>query len=61
MIEPILLKPVQVAERLQIPVATLAVWRHRKQGPPSIHVGRLIRYRASDVEVWLRSRTDAHE
>jgi len=37
---------------------TLAVWRSTKRYPlPYVKCGRLVRYRRSDLEVWLQSRT----
>jgi Helix-turn-helix domain len=32
---------------------TLRAWRHRKQGPPYIMLGRAIRYRVQDLDAWL--------
>lgn len=46
----------EVSEYTQIPKSTLYNWRHRNEGPPSISLGRRVRYRRSDVEAWL----DAH-
>ena len=37
---------------------TLAVWRSTKRYPlPYVRVGRSIRYRESDLNAWLESRT----
>ncbi len=36
---------------------TATKWRAKAKGPPFIRVGRLVRYRRSDVEAWLASRT----
>ncbi len=38
---------------LEVPVATVYAWRHRRQGPPGFKVGRHLRYRARDVEQWI--------
>ncbi|HEV2069479.1 MAG TPA: helix-turn-helix domain-containing protein [Acidimicrobiales bacterium] len=54
-----LLTTAQVSEYLAIPVSTLHVWRHRGVGPPSLKVGRHLRYRRGDVETWLQSRASA--
>jgi len=44
----------QVAEFLGIQANTLARWKWAgKDGPPDVHVGRAIRYRASEVEKWI--------
>lgn len=48
-----LLDPPRVSEHLGVPIGTLYAWRHRGVGPPSIKVGRHIRYRVADVEQWL--------
>jgi predicted DNA-binding transcriptional regulator AlpA len=42
---------------LGISSVTATKWRARAEGPRFIKVGRLIRYRRSDVEAWLASRT----
>jgi len=31
--------------------------RGKAKGPPFIKVGRLVRYRRSDVDAWLRANT----
>lgn len=43
----------EVAEHLQVPIATLYVWRTRDKGPRASRVGRHLRYRWADVESWL--------
>jgi excisionase family DNA binding protein len=48
-----LMGPAEVAEFLGIPVATLYAWRYRQTGPPSLRVGRHLRYRRADVIRWL--------
>ncbi len=48
-----------LAAYLDLPEATLYQWRYRREGPPSIKVGRHIRYRRSDVDAWLDSKTEA--
>lgn len=48
-----LLSPEELAEYLGIPVATIYQWRHKGTGPRSMKVGRHVRYRHSDVDVWL--------
>jgi excisionase family DNA binding protein len=42
-----------LASFLQVPLATVYAWRHKRKGPPGILVGRYVRYRRSDVEAWL--------
>ena len=48
-----LLTPSELADYLGVPVATLYVWRHRRQGPPGFRAGRHLRYRLRDVEEWI--------
>ncbi len=49
----------QLAELLQVPVATIYRWRHRGEGPRGIRVsGRHVRYRRADVETFLEERAD---
>ncbi len=48
-----LLTPAELADYLGVPVATLYVWRHRRQGPPGFRAGRHLRYRLRDVEDWI--------
>jgi len=38
---------------------SLAIWRMNGENLPFIKVGRLVRYRRSDIENWLTSRTVA--
>jgi excisionase family DNA binding protein len=45
--------PGQLAEALGISVRTLYNWRSQRKGPPGFRVGRHVRYRRSDVKVWL--------
>lgn len=35
---------------------TLQAWRVRGGGPAFIKVGRLVRYRQSDLDAWIESR-----
>jgi excisionase family DNA binding protein len=48
----------EVAEMLNIPLATLYAWRQCRLGPLGYRVGRHIRYRRSTVESWLESQVD---
>lgn len=45
-----------LAERLRVSPDTVKKWRKTNAGPPAIRVGRVIRYRESDVMDWLRER-----
>ena len=46
----------EVADFLQVPVATVHLWRAQKTGPRGYRVGRHVRYRREDVETWLAQR-----
>jgi excisionase family DNA binding protein len=53
-----LLNTDQVAQMLQVTAGTLMVWRCTKKYPLRfVKIGRNVRYRASDVEEFLRART----
>ncbi len=45
-----------LAEYLDVPVATVYAWRYRRQGPPGFRVGKHLRFRWSDVERWIEDR-----
>ncbi len=45
-----------LAAYLEVPVATVYAWRHRRQGPPGFRVGRHLRFRWSDVQRWIDER-----
>ena len=49
----------QLAEFLGVPEATVYQWRSKNYGPRGLRVGKHVRYRPSDVEMWLASL--AHE
>lgn len=47
-----------IASMLGVRRETLAVWRHRKMGPPFVQLGpRTPRYRVADVEAWLKAKS----
>ncbi|RFU23032.1 DNA-binding protein [Geodermatophilus marinus] len=45
-----------VAEYLGIPKATLHAWSSRGLGPKRYKVGKHLRYRRTDVDVWLETQ-----
>lgn len=45
-----------LARYLKCKRKTAQAWRTRGGGPPFIYVGRLVRYKKSDVDRWLESR-----
>src|SRR5687768_8539069 len=51
-----LLEQKTVCRWLKIKDVTAEAWRGRGTGPRYVKVGRLIRYRRSDVEAWLKGR-----
>ncbi|WP_433725745.1 helix-turn-helix transcriptional regulator [Actinoplanes sp. CA-051413] len=53
-----LLTPVEVAEVLGIPKSTLYAWRNRNVGPRAVRVGRHLRWRRLDVDMWIETRAD---
>jgi len=53
-----LLTPSEAATYIGVSKNTLSVWRCvGRYAIPFIKVGRLVRYRRSDLEAWLESRT----
>lgn len=46
----------EVAQYLKVPIATLYRWRALGTGPPSIRIGKHIRYRMGDVRDWVQTR-----
>jgi excisionase family DNA binding protein len=51
-----LLSQREVAELLGIAERSMESWRLRGGGPRYVRVGRLIRYRHTDVSAWLAAR-----
>jgi excisionase family DNA binding protein len=50
---PHLLTLAEAAEYLSVKVKTLYEWRRLRKGPPAAPVGRLMQYRAADLDAWL--------
>jgi predicted DNA-binding transcriptional regulator AlpA len=46
-----------VAGQLRVKEVTLEKWRQTGCGPAYIKIGRLVRYRQSDLDRWLRDQT----
>jgi excisionase family DNA binding protein len=53
-----LLSAQQLADYLDVPLATLYAWRHRRQGPPGFRAGRHLRYRKSDIDQWINGQVE---
>ncbi|WP_199286724.1 helix-turn-helix transcriptional regulator [Nocardioides houyundeii] len=52
------LSPQKLAELMDIPVATIYRWRSAGGGPRGHRVGKHVRYRMSDVHLWLDACAD---
>ena len=52
---PGLLNEHQVAEFLNMSVASVRRWRLFSKGPKFVKIGRAVRYKRGDVEMWLNS------
>lgn len=48
----------ELAAYLEVPVKTLYAWRYRREGPPAFRVGRHLRYRWRDVQLWIQERIE---
>lgn len=48
-----LLTETEVSSLYNFPVKTLQAWRHRKTGPAWLKIGSSVRYRESDIEIFL--------
>lgn len=49
----------EAAEYLRVPIRTLYDWRLKKTGPPSLRVGKFVRFREVDLEEWISERLAA--
>ena len=47
----------EAADYLNVKPQTMAVWRCNGNGPKFVKLNRAVRYRLSDIEAWLESRT----
>jgi excisionase family DNA binding protein len=48
----------EVAELLKVSVGTLRRWRREGTGPPSLRLGRGVRYRRRDVDRWAERQRE---
>jgi excisionase family DNA binding protein len=51
-----LLTPTEVAKELGLPPRTVEQWRYRNLGPRYVKVGRHVRYRPADIDVWIEQQ-----
>lgn len=59
---PQLLTETEAAEYLDLKVSTLRVWRCvGRYDLPFVKIGRLVRYRAEDLDKWIASRVQSAE
>jgi predicted DNA-binding transcriptional regulator AlpA len=45
----------ELARRASVSIAVLRKWRREGRGPRFLKLGRLVRYLAADVNIWLDS------
>ena len=50
------LSPQELADWLNVPLATIYQFNFEGKAPKRIKVGRSVRYRRADVEAWIASR-----
>ncbi len=48
----------QLSEWLGIAMPTIYTWRHRGEGPPAYKLNNRVRFRRSDVELWLEDQRE---
>lgn len=53
-----LLTTAEVADYLDVPLASVYKWVQEGTITPAFRVGRHLRWRASELEAWLESRRD---
>lgn len=54
---PVWLNERDVAEQLGVALRTVTNWRSRGQGPPYVKMNRGVKYRQTDLDAWVESRT----
>jgi excisionase family DNA binding protein len=52
-----LLDKKQVAELLNISVKTLDIWIQKQKAPMPVRIGRLVRFKQSEVEAFIQNLT----
>jgi hypothetical protein len=55
-LEEDLLDDEQAAQALRVQKQTMAAWRQRGNGPAYVKIGKLIKYRPSDLRAYVASR-----
>lgn len=51
----------QAAEFLNISPNTLAYLRHTGDAPPAIKIGRVLRFKQTDLEAWVNAKYEAQK
>jgi predicted DNA-binding transcriptional regulator AlpA len=51
----------QVAQRLNVSIATVRRWRMRSMGPPFKKIGASVRYATDELKSWVDSRPSGGE
>jgi predicted DNA-binding transcriptional regulator AlpA len=47
-----------LAQKLSISISLLRKWRRTRQGPPWVKLGRVVRYSAAELVIWLNMRAN---
>ena len=55
-LEDLLFDEAQAAQIIDVTDKCMQAWRCRGGGPAYLKIGRLVRYRKSDINAWLESR-----
>lgn len=48
----------ELSEQIKVSVSTIYSWRADGYGPPNVKLGKHIRYRQVDVDLWLESQLE---
>jgi excisionase family DNA binding protein len=48
------------SEYLKISEATLRAWKRQGKGPTYFRAGKLLRYRRSDLDLWIEKHSVSH-
>lgn len=52
-----LLSPQECAERLGVSTSTLDAWRVKRINLPFVKIGKLVKYKASDIRAFIDAQT----
>ena len=56
-----LLSAQELADYFDVPLKTIYAWRYRGQGPRGFRVGRHVRFRLTDVQLWVSDQLEKGE